>query len=139
MSISKITMPTSLAKRTGRDIVDDAERAKLKNEEAVRQAREQGMIEVANKYGIRYREPEPPVFNRLDMLERATEPWFERVAAISKGAEIDYSDPRTRATAGARMIANMLRNPGQFGKSIFSSEFKGRVTQRELLQKIDEE
>jgi len=73
------------------------------------------------------------------MLDRVADGWFEEVAAISKGADLRYDAPMTRAAAGARMITNMLRDPGQFAKSIFSSEFKGRVTQRELLQKIDEE
>jgi hypothetical protein len=135
--IAKIVETGLLAKRTGREIVDAAELAKLRNE-AHRIGFEAGVLEAWNKYGIRYHEPEAPR-DRFDMLDRVSDAWFERVAAISKGADLRYDDATTRAAAAAKMVQNMIENPRQFAKSVFDPAFKSRVTQRELLQKIDEE
>jgi hypothetical protein len=147
--IAKIAETGSLAK-SGSAIIDDAEIFKAELEKAFRRGYEEGVLEVANKYGARLllREPEPPV-NRVDMLERATDSWFDKVSSILKGVELDYTDQSTRQAAAARMVQNMIEHPATFAKSIFNPSFKGRaghgragdggiVSQRDLVGKLDE-
>ncbi len=114
--IAKIIETGLLAKRTRREIVDAAELAKLRNE-AHRIGFEAGVLEAWNKYGIRYHEPEAPR-DRLDLLAGVRDEWFEEVAAITRGVDLSYGDPASRAPAAAKMIQNMIENPGQFAKGI---------------------
>ena len=51
----------------------------------------------------------------------------DKKASLMEGIQFDPNDPDSAVRSGARMIGNMIRNPGKFGKSIFDPSFKGAV------------